>query len=129
VYDMGSSEAPGLAPLLVEYDENGNLVAKYHHDGGGLMAMTRNNTSYWYPFEAIGTTRQLIDGQGQVLDAYAYLEAWRPLIEKIIDGLLGGFPGYALIGGICVQVCHAAYLKLINIINAFLRGGGNVGKP
>jgi len=35
-----------LAPLVAEYDENGNLVAKYHHDGGGLMAMTRNNSSY-----------------------------------------------------------------------------------
>jgi len=59
----------------MEYDENGNLAAKYHHDGGGLMAMTRNNTSYWYVFEAIGTARQLMDGQGQVLDAYAY-DAW-----------------------------------------------------
>jgi hypothetical protein len=50
-------------------------MAKYHHDGGGLMAMTRNNSSYWYGFEAIGTTRQLMDGQGQVLDAYAF-DAW-----------------------------------------------------
>jgi len=64
-----------LAPLVAEYDENGNLVAKYHHDGGGLMAMTRNNSSYWYSFEAIGMTRQLIDGQGQVSDAYAF-DAW-----------------------------------------------------
>ena len=64
-----------MALLVAEYDENGNLVAKYHHDGGGLMAMTRNNSSYWYAFEAIGTTRQLMDGQGQVFDAYAY-DAW-----------------------------------------------------
>jgi len=60
--------------LLAEYDENGNLVAKYHHDGG-LIGMTRGNESYWYSFEAIGTTRQLIDGQGQVVDAYAF-DAW-----------------------------------------------------
>jgi len=39
------------------------------------MAMTRNNSSYWYGFEAIGTTRQLMDGQGQVSDAYAF-DAW-----------------------------------------------------
>ena len=75
VYDMGSSETPGLAPLVAEYDESGNLVAKYHYDGGGLMAMTRNNQSYWYGFEGIGTVRQLMGSQGQVVDAYAF-DAW-----------------------------------------------------
>jgi len=64
-----------LAPLVAEYDQNGNLVAKYHHDGGGLIAMTRNNSSYWYGFEAIGTVRQMMDAQGQVSDAYAF-DAW-----------------------------------------------------
>jgi len=75
VYDLGASEVPGLAPLVAEYDGNGNLVAKYHYDGGGLIAMTRNNQSYWYGFEGIGTTRQLMGSQGQVLDAYAF-DAW-----------------------------------------------------
>jgi RHS repeat-associated protein len=75
VYDMGSSEVPGLAPLVAEYDESGNLVAKYHYDGGGLIAMTRNNQSYWYGFEGIGTVRQLMGSQGQVVDAYAF-DAW-----------------------------------------------------
>jgi RHS repeat-associated protein len=50
-------------------------VAKYHYDGGGLLAMTRNNESYWYGFEGIGTTRQMIGSQGQVVDAYAF-DAW-----------------------------------------------------
>ena len=75
VYDLGESDMPGLAPLVAEYDQNGNLLAKYHHDGGGLMAMTRNNSSYWYGFEAIGTVRQMMGSQGQVLDAYAF-DAW-----------------------------------------------------
>jgi RHS repeat-associated protein len=75
VYDLGASEVPGLAPLVAEYDESGNLVAKYHYDGGGLIAMTRNNQSYWYGFEGIGTTRQLMGSQGQVVDAYAF-DAW-----------------------------------------------------
>ena len=70
MYDMAESEIPGA-----EYDQNGNLVAKYHHEGGGLMAMTRNNSSYWYGFEGIGTVRQLMDGQGQVFDAYTF-DAW-----------------------------------------------------
>jgi len=75
VYDLGESDMPGLAPLVAEYDQNGNLVAKYHHDGGGLLAMTRNNTSYWYSFEAIGTVRQLMNAQSQVSDAYSF-DAW-----------------------------------------------------
>ena len=74
VYDLGASEIPGLVPLIAEYDQNGNLVAKYHHDGG-LIAMTRGNQSYWYVFEAIGSVRQLTDAQSQVPDAYFY-DAW-----------------------------------------------------
>jgi len=37
---LAASDIPGLAPLIAEYDGNGDLVAKYHHDGG-LIAMTR----------------------------------------------------------------------------------------
>ena len=74
VYDLAGSDTPGLAPLVAEYDQNGNLVAKYHHDGG-LIAMTRGNQSYWHVFEAIGTTRQLVNAQTQVTDSYAY-DAW-----------------------------------------------------
>lgn len=33
VYDLAASDTPDLAPLVAEYDSNGNLVAKYHHDG------------------------------------------------------------------------------------------------
>jgi hypothetical protein len=36
---MRANETPGLAPLVAEYDQNGDSVAKYHHDGD-LMAMT-----------------------------------------------------------------------------------------
>jgi RHS repeat-associated protein len=48
---------------------------KNHYDEGVLLAMTRNNASYWYGFEGIGTTRQLMGSQGQVVDAYAF-DAW-----------------------------------------------------
>jgi RHS repeat-associated protein len=48
---------------------------KNHYDEGVLLAMTRNNASYWYGFEGIGTVRQLMGSQGQVLDAYAF-DAW-----------------------------------------------------
>jgi len=75
VYDLAASETPGLAPLVAEYDQSGNLVAKYHYDGGGLIGMTRGNQSYGHVFEGIGTARQLMGSQGQVVDAYAY-DAW-----------------------------------------------------
>lgn len=45
IYDPASSDILGLAPLVAEYDENGNLIAKYHHEGGGLLAMTRGKKS------------------------------------------------------------------------------------
>ena len=61
--------------LVAEYDGNGNLVAKYHNDGAGLMAMTSGNQSYWYGFEGIGTVRQLMNAQGQVIDRYVF-DAW-----------------------------------------------------
>lgn len=59
VYDLAQSDTPGLAPLVAEYDADGNLIAKYHHDGWGLLAMTRNNQSYWYSFEAIEFIRRI----------------------------------------------------------------------
>ncbi len=37
--------------------------------------MSRGNANYWYRFEAIGTTRQLLNAQGQVTDSYAF-DAW-----------------------------------------------------
>jgi len=75
VYDLAASDTPGLAPLVAEYDGNGNLVAKYHHDSEGLLAMTRNAQQYWYASEAIGTVRQLVNEQFQVTDACAF-DAW-----------------------------------------------------
>ena len=61
--------------LVAEYDGNGNLVAKYHSDGVGMMAMTQNNASYWYGIEGIGTVRQMTNAQGQVIDRYVF-DAW-----------------------------------------------------
>ncbi len=75
MYDMAESETPGLAPLVAEYDQNGNLMAKYHYDGGGLLAQTRSDATYWYTFEAIGTVRQMVNAQSQVTDSYAF-DAW-----------------------------------------------------
>ena len=37
--------------------------------------MTSGNQSYWYGFEAIGTVRQLMNAQGQVIDRYVF-DAW-----------------------------------------------------
>ncbi len=37
--------------------------------------MIKGDATYWHVFEGIGTTRQLMGSQGQVVDAYAY-DAW-----------------------------------------------------
>jgi len=37
--------------------------------------MTRGNATYWHVFEGIGTVRQLVNAQSQVVDAYAF-DAW-----------------------------------------------------
>ncbi len=44
--------------------------------------MSRSNANYWYAYEAIGTTRQLLNAQGQVTDSYAF-DAWGNALATI----------------------------------------------
>lgn len=44
IYDLGESQAPGLAPLVGEYNSSGTLAAKYHSGRAGILAMTREAT-------------------------------------------------------------------------------------
>ena len=71
---IARSDVPGIAPLIAEYDSDGNLVVRYHH-GDGLIAMHRDGNSYWYAFEAIGTTRQLTGLTQVITDSYT-MDAW-----------------------------------------------------
>jgi len=74
VYDLAIGGVPGLSPLVAEYDSNGNLIAKYHFIGG-LLAMTQDGQSYWYAFDGIGSSRQLLDQGQKVAISYAF-DAW-----------------------------------------------------
>jgi len=75
VYDLAIGGSPGLSPLIAEYNGNGTLVAKYHHKGD-LLAMTRENQSYWYAVDGIGgSVRQLINNTQNIASYYAF-DAW-----------------------------------------------------
>lgn len=47
IYDLMVSDVPGSALLVAECDENGNLVAKYHYDGGGLIIHELAHNCFW----------------------------------------------------------------------------------
>ena len=95
---------------MMRCDANGNLVAKYHHDGGGLLAMTRNAQQYWYVFEAIGTVRQLTDTQSLIPDRklgtlWLYFSSvGKDEGNKCIDGHPFLFPLFWAKGKRCCQL-------------------------
>jgi RHS repeat-associated protein len=62
----------GMANVVAEYDNTGELVSWYDH-GFGLVSRTYSggDVSY-YTFDAIGSTSELTDNAGDVLNAYAY---------------------------------------------------------
>ena len=62
----------GLGNVAAEYDDAGALVARYDH-GLGLLARTdAADASGYYTFNAIGSTSELTDGTGVVVNHYAY---------------------------------------------------------
>jgi WD40 repeat protein len=70
---VSSGETLGLASSTAGYQKEA-FDGKVSY-GGGLIGMTRGSKGYWYGFEALGTVRQLMGSQGQVVDAYAF-DAW-----------------------------------------------------
>jgi YD repeat-containing protein len=62
----------GLVDVAAEYDNSGTLVARYDH-GLGLVARTDGSgNEAFYSFDALGNTRELTDGSGQVVNEYDY---------------------------------------------------------
>ncbi|MHC4404183.1 MAG: RHS repeat domain-containing protein, partial [Planctomycetota bacterium] len=62
----------GLANVAAEYDDTGALVGRYDH-GLGLLARTdAAETPGYYTFDAIGSTSELTDPAGAILNSYAY---------------------------------------------------------
>lgn len=61
----------GFGDVVGEYDGDGNLVASYVH-GLGLESITNSEASYYYDFNATGSTVGLTDADGAVANSYFY---------------------------------------------------------
>jgi RHS repeat-associated protein/uncharacterized repeat protein (TIGR01451 family) len=60
----------GLVDVMAEYDGGGNLVARYV-DGLGLVArIDATGNAAFYGFDPLGSTRQITDASGALIDTY-----------------------------------------------------------
>ncbi|MEM7592101.1 MAG: RHS repeat-associated core domain-containing protein, partial [Cyanobacteria bacterium P01_A01_bin.83] len=61
----------GFGDVVGEYDADGDLIASYTH-GLGLESITNPEASYYYDFNATGSTVGLTDADGGVANSYFY---------------------------------------------------------
>jgi RHS repeat-associated protein len=61
----------GYSKVLQEYDANGQILTKYFY-GLGLIKTESGSDERFYHSDALGSTRLLTDGTGQVTDRYVY---------------------------------------------------------
>lgn len=61
----------GFGDVVGEYDGDGNLIASYTH-GIGLETITNPDASYYYDFNATGSTVGLTNGEGGIVNSYFY---------------------------------------------------------
>ena len=61
----------GFGDVVGEYDEDGDLIASYTH-GLGLESITNVEDSFYYDFNATGSTVGLTDADGGVVNSYFY---------------------------------------------------------
>ncbi|MCX6923575.1 MAG: hypothetical protein NT154_10280, partial [Verrucomicrobia bacterium] len=62
----------GLVDVAAEYDNGGNLVARYNHALGLVARVDAATSSAYYAFDAIGNTRQISTSDGSMLNSYVY---------------------------------------------------------
>jgi RHS repeat-associated protein len=62
----------GLGTVLGEYDAQGDVIANFAY-GLGLIGQFNGSTSYYYDFDALGSTAGVTNGAGAYVDQYAYL--------------------------------------------------------
>jgi YD repeat-containing protein len=62
----------GARDVVSEYDGSGNVVAKYEHGLGLLSRAEPSGAVAQYTFAAVGSTSELTDGTGEVVNSYAY---------------------------------------------------------
>jgi RHS repeat-associated protein len=59
------------ATVVGTFDSSGNLIAQYTY-GLGLVSQTTAGGTYFYDFDALGSTADLTNASGSVVDSYAY---------------------------------------------------------
>ena len=60
--------------IIIEYDGNGNMIAKYTH-GLGIdepLSIQRNGQSYYYHLDGLGSVTGLTDSTGNIVQKYTY---------------------------------------------------------
>jgi RHS repeat-associated protein len=63
----------GLGNVVGEYDSGGHLIANYTQGLGLVSQVTPTGASYYYNFDANGSTVGLSDNKGTYIDSYRYL--------------------------------------------------------
>ena len=66
------TDPAGLGNVAAEYDDSGNLIARYEHGFGLLSRTDAAGSPAFYTFSAIGHTSELTKQTGSVADSYAY---------------------------------------------------------
>jgi RHS repeat-associated protein len=62
----------GLGNTVGEYDNLGNLIARYDYGFGLLSRTSAAGATGWYTFDALGSTSELTDAAGVVANNYVY---------------------------------------------------------
>ncbi len=62
----------GYGNLIAEYDSSGDMVAKYEHGFGLLSKTEQSGDSYWYHFNAIGSTSEITTEDAAISNTYNY---------------------------------------------------------
>ena len=73
----------GYGNVVAEYDSGGSLLAHYTHGFGLLTRTDVAGASAYYAFDAIGSTSELTDSSGDILNSYTYDPFGRLLSEVV----------------------------------------------
>ena len=65
-------EASAYGDVILETNGNGDLLASYVLGGMNLLSQTREGDTSYFSQDALGSTRALTDGEGNLTDSYSY---------------------------------------------------------
>ena len=68
---VDNNNPTGFSQVLAEVDNEGNISADYTY-GKDLIAMENSQGSFFYHYDALGSTRNLTDMAGNITDTYSY---------------------------------------------------------